>query len=279
MRIVVTARISSCRRARPLLIGAGLVFCSSAAVGDTGDNAVRGYTGSALSGYTGSALSGYTGSALSGYTGSALSGYTGSALSGYTGSALSGYTGSALSGYTGSAVVNGYYGTGVVGFGAEPGLLPVVPRCLSFGDGFTRAVMGPVESITVADDSMTIQILGQVFDIPPDDTLAVGDYVVAAQAEGHIGAMAYPVGVAYVPGASLVRIKASASEIDPALGQATLGTARVDYTAMLSTTPRFAPRVNDLLVFAGVQPTPGSVIMAGPDPNAAVRCSVLDGRM
>jgi hypothetical protein len=123
------------------------------------------------------------------------------------------------------------------------------------------------------------QVLGQMFEVPADDAVAKGDYVVAAQLDAEATGIVYPVGVPYVPGVSLVRIKASASRVDLGTGQATLGATHVDYTTLLSTSPGFAPQANAVLAFVGIQPAPGGVIIAGPDPNAAVGCSVLDGRM
>ncbi len=195
-------------------------------------------------------------------------------------SSLRGYTGSGvLNGYTGSGVLNGYNGTGIVGFSRRPGAGQDIPRCYSFGDGFATAVMGPVESIVVTGDSMTIRVIGQMFDLPADDSLAIGDYVVAAAAEGQAEGVVYLVGATYVPGVSTVRIKASASSVDLGVGQAMLGATHVDFTGLLSSTPSLAPRANDVLVFAGIQPAPGGVIIAGPDPNGAVGCSASDGRM
>ena len=199
-----------------------------------------------------------------------LRGYTGSALSGYTGSGLSGYTGSGLSGYTGS---------GLTSVSSGQRASRAIPTCSSFGEGFTSAAMGPVETAIATDDNTTIKVLGQMFELQAGDEFAVGDYVVAAQLEGQTRAIAYPVGLPYVPGVSAVRIKATASSADLNAGQVAFGPTRVDFTPLLSAAPLFAPQPNDLLVFAGIQPMPGGVVLAGPDSSVAVRCSGLDGRM
>jgi hypothetical protein len=175
---------------------------------------------------------------------------------GYNGSGLAGYNGSGLAGYNGSDA----------GRAAKPNV------CYEFGAGFAKAAMGPVESVSLSGDRMTVQVLGQTFESVADESLSTGDYVVAAATEEHAGAILYQVGSPYVPGVSAVRIRALASSVDNQFGQVVFGAARVDFTSMLSTYPSLAPDADSVLVFVGTQPVPGGVILAGPDANGAVGC-------
>ena len=197
---------------------------------------------------------GYNGSNLTGYNGSNLAGYNGSNLAGYNGSNLAGYNGSNLTGYNGSNVE-----------------LRAKPKAC-FGAGFAKAAMGPVESVSFDGSRMTVQVLGQTFELAADASLSAGDYVVAGVTEERAAAILYQVGIPYVPGVSAVRIKALASSVENRMGQAFLGATRVDFTSMLSSYPSLAPAADSVLVFVGTQPVPGGVILAGPDVNGAVGC-------
>jgi hypothetical protein len=263
--------------------------------GYTGSGVERGYTGTGVEqGYTGSGVErGYTGSGVEqGYTGSGVEqGYTGSGIErGYTGSGVEqGYTGTATRGYTGSGVVQGYTGSGIergyTGSGIEQGYTGTAVRgghenCQPFGDGFSVAAMGRIDSIALRGDAVNLVILGQAFEISSAAAtgFVVGDFAVAGT-DPTKGATAYHVGSVYVAGLSRVQLKAPVTAVDVNVGTAALGAATVDYTALLSADPAAAPEVGESFTAAGTQPVAQGVVLAGPSASGTVGCSALDGRM
>jgi hypothetical protein len=226
---------------------------------------VRGYNGSGVRGYNGSGVRGYNGSGVRGYNGSGVRGYNGSGVRGYNGSGVRGYNGSGVRGYNGSGAPRD----------SEVGIV-----CRQFGEGFSVAAMGSVDSISRNGSIATLVILGQRFEISADEaeTFEVGDFAVAATSPT-AGTAAYLAGESYVAGVSTIRLKAPVTAVDAATGKASLGSASINYTLLLSIDPATAPQVGESFVVTGTQPVSGGVILAGPDNAAAVGCSAADGRM
>jgi len=187
-------------------------------------------------------------------------GYTGGDVRGYTGGDVRGYTGGDVRGYTGGDVAPR-------GYGARA-------DCKAFGDGFTVAAMGPIESIVQNGDAATLVILGQAFEIPVADSagFALGDFAVAGKGSAN-GATVYHVGSVYVAGVSGVRLKAPVTAVDGNLGTASLGAATVNYTALLSADPGAVPEVGESLAIAGTQPVARGLVLAGPSTGGTVGCS------
>jgi hypothetical protein len=138
--------------------------------------------------------------------------------------------------------------------------------------------MGPVEAMSRNENTVTLVILGQAFDIADGHGFAPGDFVVAGT-HPQIGVTAYHVGSPYVPGVSTVQLKAPVTAVDIAMGTASLGGATVDYTRLLSADPTVAPELGASFALAGIQPVAKGVVLAGPDARGTVGCSALDGRL
>jgi hypothetical protein len=138
--------------------------------------------------------------------------------------------------------------------------------------------MGPIESLSSTEDTSVVVVLGQTFEVAADSSVAVGDYVVAAQ-DPELDAIVYAVGAPYVAGVSPVRVKADVTAVDSMLGTLALGPTAVDYTPILSVEPTFAPEAGDTLTVSGIQALPRGMVIAGPNIATEVGCSALDGRM
>ena len=136
--------------------------------------------------------------------------------------------------------------------------------------------MGPVEAVTSAGDKTTLQILGQAFEVRFADSVKVGDYAVAATDK--VGSLVYRIGSSYVAGVSEVRIKGTVTSSGN-VGVVGIGGTAVDFTPLLSSSPSLEPKVGRAFGAAGVQPLASGVVIARPGADAAVGCSLLDGRM
>ena len=129
---------------------------------------------------------------------------------------------------------------------------------------YESAALGPVESIQASQDGSTvITVLGQSFTSPDGVAVALGDYVVAASANGDELDVLIPVGEAYVAGASEVWAVGMISNVSASTGMMTIGTATVDYTTLLSEAPSYAPESGTLTEIAGVQPVFGGPVLMG----------------
>src|SRR6185436_18299928 len=94
--------------------------------------------------------------------------------------------------------------------------------------------------------------------------LGVGDYVVAGTTVLGDSAVVYHVGMPYVAGVSVVRVKSSVDSVDAAKGTVTAGALVIDYTPYLSTDPRLAPVAGETVEAVGTQPAPGGALVVSP---------------
>jgi hypothetical protein len=117
-------------------------------------------------------------------------------------------------------------------------------------------------------------VVGQTFTITASEaaSLAVGDYIVAGAAP-HSLAVVYQVGVPYVSGISVVRVKGPVDEVNSVTGRLTIGSLAVDYTSQLSAKPGLAPAAGDVVDVAGIQPLSGGALIVGSSANALTLAS------
>jgi len=226
----------------------------SGARGQTGSYA-RGQTGSYARAQTGSGARGQTGSYARGQTGSYARAQTGSGARGQTGSYARAQTGSGARGQTGSyaRAQTGSYARGAVS---------------SFA--FESAAMGPVEAMETQDGVTTLTVLGQKFVDRSDlgASFASGDYVMAAgNGDGQLQVL-YPVGSAYVPGASTVMVVGTIKAVNGPHSSITLGSTTFDYSSRLVGNPDYTPHSGELAHFTGTQPVPGGLVLVQGPPTS-----------
>ena len=144
---------------------------------------------------------------------------------------------------------------------------------------YVRA-LGPVERI---DNSSALTILGQTFSIAPEtDAILNGRLVPHAAAlmtllssanGASVGVLTTGSGAKatrlvvdtqrlYVAGSSTVATAGIVRVADRATASFLVGTARVDYSAVLSTHPEFEVRVGDFVQVVGIRPGSTSAILA-----------------
>jgi hypothetical protein len=137
---------------------------------------------------------------------------------------------------------------------------------------FASAAIGPVELVTRVGAVAKITVLGQTYtsDTETIADIAQGDYVVVAgDSQGGLS-LVYPVGIAYVPGASLVTVRGSIAAVDTGRATARVGTVLVDYSAYLATNPNYVPESGDTFEVTGTQPQPGGAVLVGTNDSAVV---------
>ena len=134
----------------------------------------------------------------------------------------------------------------------------------------SRVALGPVTAIDADRGSVTV--LGQNFSISgntyglgwSNGRINVGDYVFAVGIDGANGvetALLARLDDLYVPGASLVLLRAPVEFSDATSGVAGSGEVFVDYTPALVTQSEL-PEVGQLVEFVGIQPVLGGMVLA-----------------
>jgi hypothetical protein len=242
----MTPRPGSRSRTVVALAGVALGFAlgASALAGPSLGGTLQAVSGGDLRGMSGSNLRGMSGSngrGMSGSNGRGMSGSNGRGMSGSNGRGMSGSNGRGMSGSNGRSVSEG-----------------------SFAAGYELAAMGPVEAISANGGGATLVVAGQSFAVAADEAtqFSVGDYVVAGAVAANGAALVYHVGVPYVPGVSLVRVKAPVDAVDPAVARLTVGGLTVDYSQHLSLEPEFLPAEGETIEAVGVQPSPLGLLVA-----------------
>ena len=124
-------------------------------------------------------------------------------------------------------------------------------------------VIGPVESVNVADSTATI--LGQRVHTATIDTIAVGNTVAvfgAARADGTIEASLIQSRGIYVPGATSIFVSGTVQRAEPALGRVVVSGVTVDLTSAMSR-GMFSPAVGSRLAISGTQPVSRGLVLVG----------------
>jgi len=234
----------------------GVASITSGAVRGLGGSGNRGLGGSGNRGLGGSGNRALAGSGTDGLGGSGNRGLGGSGNRGLGGSvsmgsvaALSeGFGGSGISGLGGSGIVSSVGGTGITrSIGSSTGAADVV-------------VVGGLESVAQG----RINVMGQEFDASGLGAEAMdlqpGQLVYVEAKKGEKRPVATAVrayGDPVVPGATAVFVRGSVDSVDEGIGQAVVGSLRID----LNNVGGQPPTVGDVLNVSGTQPLPSGIIL------------------
>jgi hypothetical protein len=129
------------------------------------------------------------------------------------------------------------------------------------GSGVELLVVGPVESINVADRSATV--LGQRVETSALEQLNVGDAVAVfglSRPDGSIAATSIQPRGAYVAGASPIFLAGTVQKAEPAVGRVVVNGVAIDLTSAMSH-GSFAPSVGSKLTISGTQPSGHGVVL------------------
>ena len=124
-------------------------------------------------------------------------------------------------------------------------------------------VVGPIEQVKSLSGFITV--LGRSVQTDLAGKLAVGQIVEVygtLAADGTISNTSVKPKGEYIPGASTVLTKGVVTATHPAVGTLSIGSALVDYTALLSDRDVSAVAVGDTVEIAGIQPVAGGTIIA-----------------
>ena len=140
--------------------------------------------------------------------------------------------------------------------------------------------IGPVESVSQSGRDFTV--LGRTFHSSDGVALYLGDYVAihaAVKPDGTLSDARVDVLGTYVAGSDLVYEKGVVSEIQPFVGQMSIGASKIDYTASMYAGNGNAPALGDVLAVSGIQPTSHATLVVDSLMATAdgVRDSLLGG--
>ena len=106
-------------------------------------------------------------------------------------------------------------------------------------------------------------VAGQTFSVTVTDisSLQIGSYVVVGTGLDGAPTTVAALPQAYVPGASVVRIKGLVRSVSSESAVAWVEGVALDYSAALASDPRISLRAGSMIEFSGIQPAPGGLVL------------------